>query len=317
MGIVRLLAGRIAAAVALLVVASFITFSLIYLSPGSIVTTLLGNTSPTPAQIAAITAQYHLNDPFFVQYFHWLGNAAAGNFGNSLVSGTPALGYIREFTTVSIELGLFTLLIVLIIGIPVGLTAGIRRSSRFDRGSSLAAIVGMSAPPFAVAIALIYVFGVVLDWLPVYGAGDAGSSRLVHLVLPAVSMSVFLLAIVVRQTRAAAFTVNNQDYVTFAKARGLGSLRIATHYLLRNTAVPVVTSTGLVLVFLISGTLLIETVFSLQGLGALMLQSVTKRDIPVVQALTLLIALFVVVVNLACDLVVLAIDPRTRHQGGR
>ena len=169
-------------------------------------------------------------------------------------------------------------------------------------------VVGFAAPGFAVGIVLLYVFGVALGWFPVYGAGNGFLGRIYHLTLPAVAFSIFLTAIVGRQTRAATLDVMERDYIAFARARGLSEHRILTRYALRNVAVPVVNAIGVVVIVAVSGALFIEEVFSLQGDGYLMYQSVTSRDIPVVQGLAILVAVLVVIVNLGVDAL---------HFGGR
>jgi peptide/nickel transport system permease protein len=311
-GIVRLIATRLVIAVVLLLLISLLTFGLLYLSPGSIVQTITAGTNPSPEQVAAIEAEYHLNEPFLVQYWFWISGALHGDFGRSIVSGTPAFGRIAEYAPLTLQLGGLTLLIVFVIGIPVGLTAGLRRGGFFDRTASALGIVGLSAPPFALAILLMFVFGVWLGWFPVFGTGEEGLDRIYHLTLPAVAISIALLGIIVRQTRAAALNVSSEDYISFARARGLSRSRITVNYLLRNVSVPIVTSAGLLIIFLVSGTVLVETVFSLQGLGSLMVSSVIKLDIPVVQALTILIAAVVVTVTLLVDIANLALNPRSR-----
>jgi peptide/nickel transport system permease protein len=191
--------------------------------------------------------------------------------------------------------------------------AGMRRGGVLDKTISGVAVVAMSAPAFAIGILLIYVLGVRLSVFPVFGAGDAGVvDRIAHLTLPAIALAATLVALLVRQTRAAVLNVMSQDYITFARARGLSRPRILLQYALRNTALPVTTATGLMLIAAIAGTVLVEQVFSLPGIGNLMVQSVDAKDVPVVQGVALCVGAFVVVVNFLVDMAALAIDPRTR-----
>jgi peptide/nickel transport system permease protein len=310
MTIVLFLAKRLAAMVAVLLVVSFLVFSLLTLSPGSIVATLLGTRPATPATVAAIKAQYHLNSPFLVQYWQWLSGAVRGDFGRSVQSGATVTSLIASHLPVTLELALYALVLVVVV-------AGIGRGRLFDRGASALTVVGMSAPGFALGLLLVYVFGVALNWFPVYGAGSSQFfDRMAHLTLPAVALATGLAALIVRQTRAAVLDVMEQDYITFARARGLSSPRILLRYALRNTALPVVTAAGLLLIVAISATVLVETVFSIPGAGQLMVQSIQAKDIPVVQGLALFVALLVVLVNLVVDAAGLVIDPRIRAAAG-
>jgi peptide/nickel transport system permease protein len=311
------LAKRLAAMVVVMLVVSFLVFSLLAVSPGSVVATLLGTRPATPAAVAAIKAQYHLNDPFPVQYWDWLSGAVRGDFGRSVQSGATVTGVIASHLPVTLELALYALVLVVAVGVPVGMAAGIGRGRLFDRGASALTIVGMSAPGFTLGLLLIYVFGVALGWFPVYGAGSGQLiDRVDHLTLPAVALATGLAALLVRQTRAAVLDVMEQDYVTFARARGLSGPRTLLRYALRNTALPVVTAAGLLLIAAISATVLVETVFSIPGAGALMVQSIQAKDIPVVQGLALSVALLVMVVNLLADAAGLIIDPRVRARVG-
>ncbi|TWP33704.1 ABC transporter permease [Leekyejoonella antrihumi] len=299
--------------VVILIIVSFLVFSLLALSPGSVVATLLGTQPSTPQVVAAIKAQYHLNDPFLVQYWHWLTSAVHGDLGRSIQSGEAVTSVIASHLPVTLELAAYTLVLVVVVGIPVGMAAGIGRGRLFDRSVSGATIVGMGAPGFALGILLIYVFGVGLGWFPVYGAGSSQAiDRVYHLTLPAVALATGLVALIVRQTRAAVMDVMEQDYITFARTRGVGRARVMLGYALRNTALPVVTAAGLLLIVAISGTVLVETVFSLPGAGQLMVQAIEAKNVPVVQGLAFFVAVLVVAVNLLVDAAALMIDPRTR-----
>jgi peptide/nickel transport system permease protein len=313
MFVILFLVKRIAAMAGLLLIVSLLVFSLLALSPGSIVSILLGSRPESRASIAAIRAQYHLNDPFFVQYWHWLLSALRGDLGTSIQSGASVTSTIAPRILVSAELAGLTLLLVLVLGVPAGVIAGLRRGTLLDRSISGSTIVGMSAPAFTLGILLIYVVGVKLDWLPVFGAGTGLFDRLAHLTLPAVALATGLIALVVRQARASVLDVASQDFVTFARARGLRNRRVLAQYILRNSALPIVTTTGLLLIYAISGAVLVETVFSLPGVGQLLVQSIEDKDVPVVQGLALFLALVVVAANLAVDLLSLTIDPRTRQ----
>jgi peptide/nickel transport system permease protein len=316
MAVVVFVIRRLAALAVVLAGVSFLIFALLAIAPGSPAEALLGTRPRTSDEIAAITAQYHLDDPLPVRYWHWLGGVLGGDLGRSIQSGQTVASMIGDHVGVTLELGGLALLVVLITGVPAGFVAGIRRGGRFDRGMSLLSVFALSAPAFAVGIVLIYLFGVRLSWLPVYGAGTGFVDGLRHLVLPVVTMAISLSALVIRQTRAAVRDVMDQDYVTFAKARGLPHWRVVIPYALRNSSLPIITTAGLLAIGAITGTVLAETVFAVPGIGSLLIGSIQARDIPVAQGVALLFALAVVLINLAVDLLVLVLDPRTRHPVG-
>ena len=314
MRITLFLLRRLAGGLALLVVLSMIVFGLLYLSPGSTLQVLMGSRPPSPALVRALNAKYHLNEPVVLQYWHWLEGAAHLNFGVSISvqTGTPVTTLILDRVGLSAELALYALIIVVLVGIPLGMLAGIRRGRATDRGISLVSTAAVSAPAYVTSILGLYVFGVALGWFPVYGVGTGFAGRLGHLTLPALILAALLGAIVVRQTRAAVLDVVSQDYITFARLRGLRRWRILLKYTLRNAAVPVLTSAGLLLIIAITAGLFIEQVFSLPGAGTLLLTAVTDKDIPTVQGLAMALGILVVVVNLLVDVGVLILDPRTR-----
>ncbi|CCH33979.1 ABC transporter permease [Actinosynnema sp. NPDC047251] len=316
MYILAFLGKRVFAAAVTLLVTSFVVFSLLAASPGSPEQTLLGSRPPTPELIAAIRARHHLDDPFLSRFWQWLGDVVQLDFGRSVRSGQPVGDMLAERLDVTFALGVYAFLLVLLIAVPAGLSAGIRRGSALDRGVTLTALVGVSAPPFAVGLLLLTVFGVGLGWFPVFGAGEGFAGRVEHLTLPAVTLAVAGIAIVARQTRAAALDVTTKDFVTFAEARGLPRSVVLGRYALRNSALPVITSAGLVLAMSLTGAVLVESTFALPGLGSLLVESVSTKDIPVVQGLALLTAALMIGVNLVVDLCYLGLDPRVRHSGG-
>jgi len=304
---------RFLVAFGLLIVVSFLVFALLAMSPGSMETTLLGVRPATPETVEAIRDEYHLNEPFLVQYWYWVRDAAQLDLGRSITSGDTVTHIVQERLPVSLALAGYTLLIVLVVGVPLGLLAGIRHGTRVDRAVTTLTVVGMSAPAFAVGLLLLYLFGVELGWFPVFGAGEGFVDRVHHLTLPAVALALALGALVVRQTRAAALDVMYEDYVTFARARGLSRSRLLGAYALRNVSLPIVTSAGFILILALSGAVLVETVFSLPGVGSLIVESVTTKDVPVVQGVALMLAFYVIVINVLIDLSVMVIDPRTRY----
>jgi len=305
---------RLGAGILLLLVLSFVVFALLAISPGSPIQTLIGTRPATPALINSLEAQYHLRSPFLVQYWYWLSDAVRLNFGESISVQTdsPVRTIIGQHMGISLELAIYAFVLVLIFGIPLGMAAGIRRGRLTDRVVSLTSTIAISAPAFVMSILLLYIFGVALGWFPVYGVGTGFVQRVEHLTLPAVALAAFLAAIVIRQTRAATLDVMHQDYIAFARIRGLSPWRVLLRYALRNSCLPVVTSAGLLLIIALSAAVIVEQVFSLPGVGSLLLTAVTDKDIPVVQGIAMALGAAVVVINLAVDLSALVLDPRTR-----
>jgi peptide/nickel transport system permease protein len=313
MPIVLYVARRLAVTAGTLLGVSFMIFSLLAIAPGSPVDSLLGGRPPTPGLVQAITAKYHLDDPFLLQYWHWIVNALHGDLGRSVASNQTVTSLLGQKLPLTVELVGLALLVTLLAGIPAGYVAGVRRNGGLDRAISTASLFCLSAPVFAVGILLSYVFGVRLGWVPVFGGGSGFVDRLSHLALPALALALGMSAIVVRQTRASVLDVMDQDYITFARARGLPRSRIVTRYALRNSSLPIVTSVGLLAIFAISGTVLVENVFSVPGLGSQLTGAINSKDILVAQGTALLIAVAIVIINVVVDLAVLVLDPRTRQ----
>ena len=308
----RWLLRRLVAILVGLVFTTVLVYALIDLSPGGPATALLGGKPATPQALQAIDRQYHLNRPFLDQYWLWLQGAVQGNFNESVVAQQPVSVVIAQRFPVTAELALYGFVIMVVIGIPLGMFAGVRRGRLADRGITTAALISFSVPSFAAGTVLLYVFAVDLGWFPVLGAGSGLSSRLVHLTLPAVTFALASAAFVIRQTRAAALELSSQDYITFARARGLGPGRIWARYLLRSASLPILTMSGLLLAAALGGVVLIEQTFSLPGLGSLLVSSVENKDVPVIQALAVLGAVLVAVTLLVVDLLAFVLDPRLR-----
>lgn len=304
---------RLVALAVLLIGISLLVFSLLYLAPGSPIDVLLGTRKRDPDVIAALTAQYHLSDPFLAQYWHWLAGAVRFDFGESIATRTPVTSVIGSALEVTLPLGLMAFALTMICGVPLGIVAALKRQRTADRAIVGLSIVGVSAPVFATGLALLYVFGVQLSWFPVYGTGDGWADRLYHLVLPTAALALTGVALVVKLTRAAMITALEQDYIVSARARGVTWLSVVVRYAMRNALGPIVTTAGIVLGGLLTGTVIIEVTFSLPGIGSLLVDSVNNKDIPVVQAVAMLAGATIVLANLLADMVHLSVDPRVRH----
>ncbi|MSV72013.1 MAG: ABC transporter permease subunit, partial [Actinobacteria bacterium] len=290
MTIVWFVLRRLAAMVVILAIVSFLIFSLLALAPGDPVLLLLGPAKATPEAIARVRAEFHLDDPFLQQYWSWVGNALHGDFGRSIRSGQRVTEVIAERFPVTLLLAVYAFVLTAVIGIPAGLASGVRRGRKLDRTVTFTSLIGLSAPTFAVAVLLIYVFAIWLGWFPPFGAGEGLGDRIYHTTLPAITLAIGSIAIVSRQTRAASMDVATRDYVTFARARATGSSTIWRRYVLRNAALPVITVAGLVFAFALTGAVLVEYAFALPGIGALLVESVQRLDLPVVQAVALFTA---------------------------
>ena len=311
--VARFSLGRLMATAGLLMALSFVVFGLLYIMPGDPAQNLLGVRSASPEVLAQVRAQYHLDEPFLAQYLQWLGSVLHGDFGLSIRSNESVLSVLGSRVVLTLQLVVYAFIITVVIAVPLGVLSALRSGGALDRSASTGAIVGVGAPSYAVGLLLLYVFGVKFGLLPVYGSGDSGFDRLTHLTLPAVTLAIGLGALVLKLTRTAVLAELDQDYVTFARSRGLPS-RMIQSMVLRNAMLPVITSLGLVLTFLFGGTILVEITFALQGIGSLLAGSVTFKDIPVVQAITLLTAAVIALIALAVDLLYFAADPRVRRR---
>ena len=317
MKIVTFVARRLVGMIAILLVVSFLVFCLLSLAPGDPAITLLGGPSKaTPEAIAQVRALYHLDEPLLTQYWYWLQGVLRFDFGRSISSQLPVEDAIGERLPITVALAVYSFIITVVIAIPLGLAAGVRRGTRLDRTVTAGSLVGFAAPVFALAVFLIYVFAVQLGWFPVYGPGKGAIDRIYHLTLPAIALAVGQIAIIARQTRAATMDVATQDYVTFARVRGVSVQKIWGGYVLRNAALPVITISGLVLAFSLTGAVLVEQAFALPGMGTLLVAAVSVLDIPVVQAITLLTAFVILSFNLIIDVTYFALDPRLRRGVG-
>ncbi|MFM7506825.1 MAG: ABC transporter permease [Rubrivivax sp.] len=323
---------RLAQAVIVMLTVAFLAFML-FQYVGDPVAQMLGQDA-TQEQREALKRDLGLDQPFPVQFARFVGNAVQGEFGLSLRQGRQVSTLIAERFPATLELSLAAAVIALVVGVPLGVYAALRRGRVGAQAVMTLSLLGVSLPTFLIGILLILVFSVQLQWLPSFGRGETvplfGSTTWTtglltldgwsHLVLPAVTLSVFQLALILRLVRAEMLEVLRTDYVKFARARGLSDRAIHFRHALKNTLVPVITITGLQLGSLIAFAIITETVFQWPGMGFLFIQAVQFADIPVMAAYLCLIALVFVVVNLVVDLLYFVVDPRLRVEkpgGGR
>jgi peptide/nickel transport system permease protein len=312
---------RLIQAVIVMIVVALIAFML-FQYVGDPVVFLLGQDA-SPAQITQLRADLGLDRPFVVQFWHFLMNAAQGEFGLSLRQGAKVSRLISERFPATFELALVAAVMALAVGIPMGVYSALRRGTFLSQVFMTLSLLGVSLPTFLIGILLILVFAVGLGWFPSFGRGETvqlgwWSSGLFkadgwhHIVLPAVTLAVFQLTLIMRLVRAEMLEVLRTDYIKFARARGLPDRVIHFGHALKNTLVPVMTITGLQLGGLIAFAIITETVFQWPGMGLLFIQAVTFADIPVMAAYLCLIALIFVIINLVVDLLYFAVDPRLR-----
>jgi len=312
---------RLAQAVIVMLTVAFIAFML-FQYVGDPVTNLLGQDA-TPQQRAELRRDLGLDRPFPIQFAHFVGNAVQGEFGLSLRQGRKVSSLIVERLPATLELSLAAAVIALIVGIPMGVYAALRRGTFLSQLMMMISLLGVSLPTFLIGILLILVFAVTLKWLPSFGRGDvvmlgSWSSGFLtvdgwkHLILPSITLAVFQLTLIMRLVRSEMLEVLRADYIKFARARGLPNRAVYFGHALKNTMVPVITITGLQLGSLIAFAIITETVFQWPGMGLLFIQAVTFADVPVMAAYLCLIALIFVAINLAVDLLYFAVDPRLR-----
>ena len=312
---------RLVQAVIVMLTVAFIAFML-FQYVGDPVTNILGQDA-TPAQRQQLRVDLGLDKPFPIQFVRFVVKASQGEFGLSLRQGRKVSSLIAERLPATLELSFVAAFIALVFGIPMGVYAALRRGTFFSQALMTVSLLGVSLPVFLIGILLILIFAVTLKWFPSFGRGDVVSlgswttgflsvDGWKHLVLPAITLAVFQLTLIMRLVRSEMLEVLRADYIKFARARGLPNRVVYFGHALRNTLVPVITIVGLQLGSLIAFAIITETVFQWPGMGLLFIQAVTFADIPVMAAYLCLIALIFVVINLVVDLLYFAVDPRLR-----
>ncbi|AWP60945.1 putative transport system permease protein [Bordetella bronchiseptica MO149] len=279
----------------------------------------------TPQQRAQLRVDLGLDDPFVVQFARFVGNAVQGDFGISYRQRRPVAELLEERLPATLELSFVSALMALVFGIPMGIYTALRRHGVLSKTFMALSLAGISLPTFLIGILLILVFGVQLRWLPSFGRGEVVSlgwwstglltrSGLAALIMPAITLALFQMTLIMRLVRAEMLEVLRTDFIKFARARGLPERLINFRHALKNTLVPVITITGLQLGSIIAFAIITETVFQWPGMGLLFIQAISMVDIPVMAAYLVLIAFFFVVINLIVDMLYFAVDPRLRVQ---
>ena len=328
--------GRLLVLIPTFIGVSVIAFAFIRLLPGDPVMLMSGERVMDPTRHAQIMHDLGMDRPLVMQYLSYIGGILQGDFGTSIVTKRPIIDQFFALFPATLELSVCAIIFAIVLGIPAGVFAAIKRGSFFDQSVMGAALVGYSMPIFWWGLLLIILFSGILRWTPVSGRIDllyffpsvtgfmlidsllsgqkgAFTSAVSHLILPAIVLGTIPLAVIARQTRSAMLEVLSEDYVRTARAKGLSPLRVVGIHALRNAMIPVITTIGLQVGVMLAGAILTETIFSWPGIGKWMVDSVFKRDYPVIQGGLLLIAAIIMIVNLLVDLAYGLVNPRIRY----
>lgn len=287
---------------------SFLVFAAMYILPGDAVDSMLADRGASAAEMARLRAQLGLDEPFLVQYGRFIGRLVTFDLGASLVTGRPVADQILSQLPATIELTLASLAIAVLVGVPLGVLAAVRRGTWVDSLSMVVALVGVSMPNFWLGLLLILTFSLQLGWFPAAGTGDWR-----YLVLPAVTLGFSGVAIIARITRSSLLEVIHADFVRTARSKGLRPSTVIVKHAMRNSMASVMTVIGLQFGALLGGSVVVETVFGRQGIGFLTVSGIQRGDFPLVQVTVMLAALAFVVVNLLVDLTYSLLDPRIRY----
>lgn len=307
------IARRLLAAAVMLMIVSVAIFGLLYASPGSAEQVLLAGRVADAETRENIRERYNLDESLPTQYTLWARDAVRLDFGESIRTGEPVTTAIKERGRLSLRLGAYSFIVAFVAGIGLGILSAVKNRSGIDRAVVSTSVVGASSPPFVTGTFLLYVFAVLLGWFPAFGQGEGFADELWHLTLPALTLAFGAAALLIRFTRVGMINALDQDYVTFARARGVSERRVLLSYALRNAMIPVVTASTVLLAAMLTGAVLIEVTFALPGLGALLVDSVAYKDVLMVQGLTMLLATVAILTNLATDILYLFADPRIRY----
>jgi peptide/nickel transport system permease protein len=316
--VAQAVARRLLVSVVMLFGMSVIIFAILRLVPGDPVYAILG-LNATPALIAQLHHQLHLSDPIYVQYGAWIGQVWQGNFGYDYRSGQPITQLVGQALPVTLELVVLALGLAIVIGVPVGMLAAVHRGRIADRLAVSASMLGISVPDFWLGIILILAVALHLGILPASGFvpfTDQPLQNLRYMLLPALALSAAFAAVLIRITRAAMLDVLSQDFIRFTRARGIGERAVILRHVLRNAAIPIVTVIGMQAGYIVGGTIVIEQLFALPGLGNLLLNATLARNYPIVQAGVLILGVAFVLANLAADIMYIVLNPRLRTEAG-
>ncbi len=307
---------RILLMIPTVLISTILIFSMIHLIPGDPAAVMLGDTA-TEAQVELLREKMGLNESYPVQYYRWIKNALQGDLGDSIFAHTPVAEVIRVRAETSIFVALFSMIIIILIGISIGVLSALKYNSFLDQFFMGIAMFGAAIPTFWSGLILMLLFAVNLKWLPTSGfpgvlqTGNLSNFR--YLVMPCVALAIPNAALIIRLTRSTMLDVAKEDYVRTAKAKGLTNTKVNIKHILRNALIPVLSALGFTFVGLMSGAVVTENVFALPGLGQLIVQSILRRDYPVIQGIVLFVVLAYMAVNLLIDISFAYLDPRIRY----
>ena len=296
-------------------VVAFFVFSLLYLTPGDPAAVIAGDIA-TADDIARIRATLGLDEPFLVRFGSWVVGLLHGDLGVSIFTQLPVTRLIAQRIEPTAALTISTLIVAVLVAVPLGVIAAWRAGSWIDRLVMGTSVIGFSVPVFVLAYALILIFSVNLEWLPVQGykpIAEGVWQWARHLVLPSIALGTVYMALIARITRASMLDVLAQDYVRTAQAKGLATREVLLGHALKNAAIPIVTVIGIGVALLISGSIVTETVFAIPGIGRLTVDAILRRDYPIIQGMILIFSAVYVLINLAVDLSYSLFDPRVRY----
>ncbi len=306
---------RLASLIPVLLIVMTVDFLIIHMIPGDPAAVMAGPNA-TAADVAQLRSRLNLDLPIYVQFLRWMGRALRGDLGESLFLGRTVTRAVGERAEPTLLLSAYGLLVAVVIGMPLGILAAVRPNTSMDRGFMLLAVLGVSIPTFWLGLIFIYGFAVNLRWLPAAGyasMADGFVANLRYLLLPALSLGLNQSALVARMARSFMLEVLREDYIRTARSKGLGERLVILRHALRNALVPTVTVVGLTFAVLLGGAVATEIVFNIPGAGRLLIDSVLRRDYPVIQGAVLYIAVVFVLINLLVDMLYVVIDPRIKY----
>lgn len=313
----RFILNRIALLIPVLFGVSIITFALIRFVPGDPVTALIGpDTRFTAEQLEQVRREYGLDQPVPVQYLKWMGKVLQGDLGESLRTRRPLVTELELRLPVTLELTLWAAVIGTVPALAVGVLAALKRNSWVDYSATVLTLLGTSVPNFLLAVLLVMLFAVKLGWLPPLGYVEFGKDPVQHIknmILPSLSLGLPLAAILMRITRSSVLEVIGQEHVRTARAKGLTERTVIGRHVMRNASIPIITIAGIQIARLLGGTVIIEQIFGMPGVGRYIYEAIANRDYPVVQGVTLVIATLFVLVSLFVDVLYAVVDPRLRN----
>jgi peptide/nickel transport system permease protein len=298
-----------------LLLLTLIAFLLLHVMPGDPVITILGSEA-TPEAITSLRHELGLDKPIYVQYFDWLWRVVQGDFGRSIRTHIPVSELIAERLPATLQIGLSAMILSLLIAVPIGILSGIRRNSKLDQVGRVFAILGIAVPNFFLGVVLILIFAVTFRWLPPSGYVSLSQDFFRSLkltIMPAITLAAAMGAVTMRQLRSSLLEVLEQDFIRTARAKGLSERIVIGRHAMKNALIPVVTILAIQVAILFGGSVIVETIFAIPGVGRLAVNAILAQDFPIVQAVVLLIGFIVCIFNLIADLSYAFLDPRIRY----